>query len=116
MDENVDLPLPISYGELMFAVGSTFTVKAVDMVSQLMKFQFQLTQDFTMNYLGREGASTPFENGPRVTPFFSCWKGYHNSNGPLVDAIKEVRQYGKRPWHESQRSEKFATFDENHLI
>lgn len=70
MDENADLPLMISYGELMFAGGSTFTVKAVDMVSQLMTFQFQLTQDFTMNYLGREGASTPFENPPPVT-FFS---------------------------------------------
>ena len=80
-------------GALMFAIGSTFTVKAVDTVSQLMTIQFQLTQDFTMNYLGREGASTPFENPPRVT--FFCWKGYHNSNGPLVDAIKEVRQYGK---------------------
>ena len=27
---------------------------------------------------------------------FFCWKGYHNTNGPLVDAIKEVRQNGKR--------------------
>ena len=54
----------------MFASGSTFTVKAVDMVSQLMTFQFQLTQDFTMNYLGREGASTPFENPPPVTFFW----------------------------------------------
>ena len=31
-----------------------------------------------------------------ATGDFFCWKGYHNSNGPLVDAIKEVRQYGKR--------------------
>eukprot|EP00434_Breviolum_minutum_P019173 symbB.v1.2.016897.t1/scaffold1302.1/size209015/5 len=28
-----------------------------------------LAKDFTMNYLGREGASTPFENPPPVTFF-----------------------------------------------
>lgn len=116
LDEHVDLPLTISYGELMFARGSTFTVKAVDMVSQLMTFQFQLTQDFTMNYLGREGASTPFENPPPVTFFVGKvitiamvpWWMRSRRCDSMANA-------GKCPWQSHIWSEKFELFDESHL-